>query len=44
MSDLGPGPDGRRCYRTRHDYVFGDKITVGEWSVDTSEFRRYRTS
>ncbi|MEU3350311.1 Uma2 family endonuclease [Streptomyces sp. NPDC037389] len=41
MSDPGPGPDGRPCYRTRHDYVFGDKISVGEWTVDTSEFRTY---
>ncbi|GHC37480.1 Uma2 family endonuclease [Streptomyces cinnamoneus] len=41
MSDPGPGPDRRPCYRTRHDYVFGDKVAVGPWTVDTSEFRRY---
>jgi Uma2 family endonuclease len=41
MSDPGPGPDGQPCYRTRHDGVFGDKAAVGEWTVDTSEFRRY---
>ncbi|MGK5547492.1 Uma2 family endonuclease [Streptomyces sp. URMC 127] len=37
----GGDGEGRSCYRTRHDYVFGDKIAVGEWTVDTSEFRRY---
>ncbi|WP_424892918.1 Uma2 family endonuclease [Streptomyces sp. XH2] len=41
MSDPGPGPDGRPCYRTRHDGVFGDKVSVGPWTVDTSEFRTY---
>ncbi|EME99592.1 Uma2 family endonuclease [Streptomyces mobaraensis NBRC 13819 = DSM 40847] len=42
MSDPGPGPDDLRCYRARHDYVFGDKVAVGEWTVDTSEFPRYQ--
>lgn len=42
MSDpQGVDDEGRRCYRTRHDYVFGDKVTVGPWTVDTSEFRTY---
>ncbi|RLV01529.1 hypothetical protein CTZ27_13680 [Streptomyces griseocarneus] len=36
--------EGRRCYRSRTDYVFGDKIAVGEWTVDTSEFNRYPSS
>ncbi|MGK5640397.1 Uma2 family endonuclease [Streptomyces sp. URMC 126] len=43
MSDPGPGTDGQRCYRGRHDYVFGDKVPVGEWTVDTSEFPRYHS-
>ncbi|MFI9307594.1 Uma2 family endonuclease [Streptomyces triculaminicus] len=42
MSDpQGVDDEGRRCYRTRHDYVFGDKVTVGPWTVDTSKFRTY---
>ncbi|MFF4157023.1 Uma2 family endonuclease [Streptomyces sp. NPDC001678] len=41
MSDPGPGSDGQPCYRARHDYVFGDKVTVGPWTIDSSEFRTY---
>ncbi len=41
MSDPGVGADGRHHYRARHDYVFGDKVSVGPWTVDTSEFRKY---
>ncbi|MEU4209709.1 Uma2 family endonuclease [Streptomyces sp. NPDC026206] len=44
MSDpQGIDSDGRRSYRARHDYVFGDKVSVGEWTVDTSEFPRYHS-
>ncbi|GHF44462.1 hypothetical protein GCM10010218_27270 [Streptomyces mashuensis] len=41
MSDPGTCADGRFSYRARHNYVFGDKVSVGPWTVDTSEFRRY---
>ncbi|WKU45677.1 Uma2 family endonuclease [Streptomyces sp. VNUA116] len=37
----GTDGEGQRCYRTRHDYAFGDKVSVGPWTVDTSEFRTY---
>ncbi|WP_217199139.1 Uma2 family endonuclease [Streptomyces buecherae] len=40
LSDPGRGPDGPR-YRTRSDYVFGDVVTVGSWTVDTTDFRTY---
>ncbi|PSJ25807.1 Uma2 family endonuclease [Streptosporangium nondiastaticum] len=43
MSDPGPGPDGPPRYRTRHDGVFGDKVSVGPWTVDTSEFPEYHS-
>ncbi|MFT2019790.1 Uma2 family endonuclease [Streptomyces sp. 796.1] len=40
LSDPGQGPDGPR-YRTRSDYVFGDTVTIGGWTVDTDRFRVY---
>ncbi|MCC3777993.1 Uma2 family endonuclease [Streptomyces sp. UNOB3_S3] len=45
MSDpTGVDDEGQRCYRSRAKHAFGDVITIGEWTVDTSEFRRYPTS
>ncbi|WP_369267247.1 Uma2 family endonuclease [Streptomyces harbinensis] len=41
LSDPGPGPDGPR-YRARHDYTFGDKVSVGRWHLDSRELPRYR--
>ncbi|WP_171164454.1 Uma2 family endonuclease [Streptomyces sp. I05A-00742] len=42
MSDPhGTDDEGRRSYRQRADYIFGDKVPVGPWTVDSSEFRRY---
>lgn len=43
LSDPGRGPDGPR-YRTRSDYLFGDPVTVGAWTVDTTRFRTYPPS
>ncbi|MFG2182618.1 Uma2 family endonuclease [Streptomyces abikoensis] len=44
MSDpQGVDSDGQRCYRARHDFVFGDKVSVGPWTVDTSEFPLYHS-
>ncbi|MFE0046639.1 Uma2 family endonuclease [Streptomyces albireticuli] len=42
MSDPGTGTDGLPCYRARHDYAFGDKVSVGPWTVDSSEFPLYK--
>ncbi|PWI42517.1 Uma2 family endonuclease [Streptomyces sp. ICBB 8177] len=38
----GVDADGRACYRARHDYVFGDKAAVGDWTIDTSELPTYK--
>ncbi|GAA2086971.1 hypothetical protein GCM10009801_49650 [Streptomyces albiaxialis] len=42
LTDPGPAPggDGPR-YRTRSDYAFGDVVTIGGWTIDTSELRTY---
>ncbi|GAA1955522.1 Uma2 family endonuclease [Kitasatospora viridis] len=39
-SDPSDGPDGPR-YRATHDYVFGDQVKVGDWTIDSGEFKRY---
>ncbi|WP_232247617.1 Uma2 family endonuclease [Kitasatospora azatica] len=39
-SDPSDGPDGPR-YRATHDYVFGDQVQVGDWTIDSGEFKRY---
>jgi Uma2 family endonuclease len=33
--------NGTAAYDARVPYVFGDKITIGEWVIDTSELPRY---
>jgi Uma2 family endonuclease len=38
-SDPSDGPEPR--YRATHDYVFGDLVKVGDWVVDSGEFKRY---
>ncbi|MFC5033450.1 Uma2 family endonuclease [Streptomyces sp. So13.3] len=40
FSDPGPSPEGPR-YRARHDYAFGEPVTLGPWLIDTSELRPY---
>ncbi|MFG2820722.1 Uma2 family endonuclease [Kitasatospora sp. NPDC048365] len=40
-SDPADGPDGPR-YRAVHEYVFGDPVRVGEWMLDSAEFKAYR--
>ncbi|MEU6040848.1 Uma2 family endonuclease [Actinomadura sp. NPDC047616] len=34
------GPDGMR-YRVRHDYVFGDEVTAGGYTIDSGRFLPY---
>ncbi|MBC2875928.1 MULTISPECIES: Uma2 family endonuclease [Streptomyces] len=34
--------NGVPVYEGTAPYTFGDKITLGEWTLDTSELRRYR--
>ncbi|MFC4035755.1 Uma2 family endonuclease [Streptomyces polygonati] len=43
FTDPGPGPDGPR-YRAQHDYAFGDAVTVGPWTLGTTDLRPYPTS
>lgn len=40
FSDPGPAAEGTR-YRTRHDYVFGDQITTGGYTIDSGAFLPY---
>jgi Uma2 family endonuclease len=43
LSDPGRGPDGPR-YRTRSDFAFGEAVTIGEWAIETRNFRIYPDS
>jgi Uma2 family endonuclease len=43
FTDPGRGPDGPR-YRAQHDYAFGDSVTVGPWTLATTDLRPYPTS
>lgn len=41
LSDIHPTPNGRR-YATRKDFVYGEDITIGEWTISTGNLPRYR--
>jgi Uma2 family endonuclease len=43
FTDPGPSPDGSR-YHAQHDYAFGDVITVGPWTLATTDLRPYPLS
>ncbi|MBL1113775.1 Uma2 family endonuclease [Streptomyces sp. 110] len=40
LSDIHPTPHGPR-YATRKDFVYGEDITIGEWTVSTENLPRY---
>lgn len=40
MSDIHPTPDGPR-YATRKDFVYGEDVTIGEWTISTENLPRY---
>ncbi|MEV6792659.1 Uma2 family endonuclease [Streptomyces sp. NPDC051320] len=40
LSDIHPTPTGPR-YATRKDFVYGEDITIGEWTVSTSGLPQY---
>ncbi|MBO8201458.1 Uma2 family endonuclease [Streptomyces smyrnaeus] len=40
LSDIHPTPTGPR-YATRKDFVYGEDITIGEWTVSTAGLPRY---
>lgn len=43
FADPGPCPDGPR-YRAQHDYAFGSPVTVGPWTLATTDLRPYPTT
>ncbi|GGO83708.1 hypothetical protein GCM10012280_13370 [Wenjunlia tyrosinilytica] len=40
LSDIHPTPGGPR-YATRKDFVYGEGITIGEWTISTENLPRY---
>ncbi|WP_307808167.1 Uma2 family endonuclease [Streptomyces oryzae] len=40
FSDIHPTPAGPR-YATRKDFVYGEDITIGEWTISTDGLPRY---
>jgi Uma2 family endonuclease len=41
LSDIHPTPSGPR-YATRKDFVYGEDVTIGEWTISTEQLPRYR--
>lgn len=42
FSEPGPTPEGSR-YRARHNHVFGDQVSAGPFTTDTSGFLPYHS-
>jgi Uma2 family endonuclease len=40
MSDIHKTPNGPR-YATRKDFVYGEDVTIGEWTISTEDLPRY---
>lgn len=40
LSDIHPTPHGPR-YAARKDFVYGEDVTIGEWTVSTENLPRY---
>ncbi|MEU6862732.1 Uma2 family endonuclease [Streptomyces sp. NPDC046876] len=40
MSDIHPTPEGPR-YATRKDFVYGEDVTIGEWTISSEGLPRY---
>ncbi|MGW5347472.1 Uma2 family endonuclease [Streptomyces sp. NPDC004050] len=40
MSDIHSTPDGPR-YATRKDFVYGEDVTIAEWTISTNDLPRY---
>ncbi|MEU9333920.1 Uma2 family endonuclease [Streptomyces sp. NPDC048290] len=40
LTDIHPTPDGPR-YATRKDFVYGEDVTIGEWTIATDGLPRY---
>ena len=41
LSDIHPTPNGPR-YATRTDFVYGEDVTIGAWTISTADLPRYR--
>lgn len=40
LSDIHPTPSGPR-YATRKEFVYGEDVTIGEWTITTQDLPRY---
>ncbi|WP_406429040.1 Uma2 family endonuclease [Streptomyces sp. NBC_01589] len=40
LSDIHPTPEGPR-YAVRKDFVYGEDVTIGEWTISTDALPRY---
>ncbi|WP_208614650.1 Uma2 family endonuclease [Streptomyces regalis] len=40
LSDIHATPDGPR-YATRKDFVYGEDVTIGDWTISTEDLPRY---
>lgn len=40
LPDIHPTPDGPR-YATRKDFVYGEDVTIGEWTISTADLPLY---
>ncbi|GGN26457.1 Uma2 family endonuclease [Streptomyces fuscichromogenes] len=40
LTDIHPTPDGPR-YATRKDFVYGEDVTIGDWTISTDGLPRY---
>ncbi|WP_327289222.1 Uma2 family endonuclease [Streptomyces sp. NBC_01198] len=41
LSDIHPTPNGPR-YASRTDFVYGEDVAIGEWTISTVDLPRYR--
>ncbi|MFC8675551.1 Uma2 family endonuclease [Streptomyces griseorubiginosus] len=41
LTDIHPTPDGPR-YATRKDFVYGEAVTIGDWTISTDDLPRYQ--
>ncbi|MDT7839180.1 Uma2 family endonuclease [Streptomyces justiciae] len=42
LTDIHTTPDGPR-YATRKDFVYGEDVTIGEWTISTDDLPRYES-
>lgn len=40
LTDIHSTPDGPR-YATRKDFVYGEDVTIGDWTISTENLPRY---